>query len=149
MRNVLWIDKNILQRYRRGWSPVSHPLILTGRRPFGDGNDIKGSPILNSEKREDDIRGREGSGEKRGRESSGDIGCKDDLTKDGKRNRKDDNRAEKFERETKNDKIELKLKDEVRIPNIFKVLINEDENKISNSTVDEARKRFLARKKAK
>jgi hypothetical protein len=28
---VLWVDKNIVEKYRNSWTPVSHPLLLSGR----------------------------------------------------------------------------------------------------------------------
>ena len=31
MRHVLWVDKNIIEKYRNSWTPVSHPLLLSGR----------------------------------------------------------------------------------------------------------------------
>ena len=33
MRHVLWIDKNTIEKYRSSYTPVSHPLFLSGRSP--------------------------------------------------------------------------------------------------------------------
>ena len=134
MKNVLWIDKNILQRYRKQWLPVSHPLILTGRHPV----EIEKTPNTTSES------GASGTG-KRGRdnvdESSGNEKSSNESKQEENKNTD--------EKKRKNDESLRENIQNSKIKEISKIVVNENENKNSISSVDEARKRFLARKKAK
>ena len=135
MKNVLWIDKNILQRYRKQWSPVSHPLILTGRRPL----EIEKTTDTTSES---GARGSDKRGGDNVDESSG--GKKSNNGSKQEENRKTDGKKRKNDESLRENIQDSKIEEISKI-----VVLNENENKNSISTVDEARKRFLARKKAK
>ena len=134
MKNVLWIDKNILQRYRKQWLPVSHPLILTGRHPV----EIEKTPNTTSESgaRGTSKRGRDNVDESSGNEKSSNESKQEENRNTDEKKRKND---ESLRENIQNSKIK----------EISKIVVNENENKNSISSVDEARKRFLARKKAK
>ena len=134
MKNVLWIDKNILQRYRKQWLPVSHPLILTGRHPV----EIEKTPNTTSESgaRGTSKRGRDNVDESSGNEKSSNESKQEENRNTDEKKRKND---ESLRENIQNSKIK----------EISKIDVNENENKNSISSVDEARKRFLARKKAK
>ena len=118
MRHVLWIDEKILLKYKKQWIPVRHPLVLTGR--FHEEN-------------------------KNGNENEKKVGEKNEIKKDII-----DSAEKSGEKEIKNiDIISGNKRNLEELKNENKIE-NKNENKddkISNNIVDDARQRFLARKK--
>ena len=117
MRHVLWVDKNIVQKYRKRWIPVSHPLILTGRTAPVKSTEIIGKnseQILKNEGDDSNLFGKEKGSEKVVSDSTPILGS---VSKEN--------------------------------GSITGVKRGLEENKISSTAVDDARKRFLNRKKGK
>ena len=113
MRHVLWVDKNTVQKYRKRWIPVSHPLILTGRTAPVITTKINGNEI--TEKLEETVENK----------------VVNDLSRTIGNVSKDDSSVLGIKRGLEESKNNL------------------PENKTSVTAVDDARKRFLARKKGK
>jgi hypothetical protein len=124
MRHVLWVDKNTVQKYRKRWIPVSHPLILTGRAAPVIVTKINGKESV--ENGEETVKN-EGMGVIKGSEK---------VVNDPGRTVSS---ASKDESSVLGVKRGLEESKSIVVP----------ENKTSVTAVDDARKRFLARKKGK
>jgi hypothetical protein len=124
MRHVLWVDKNIVQKYRKKWIPVSHPLILTGRAAPLTITKIIGKETV--ENGEETVKNN-GSGVLKGSEK-----VENDLGRNVGSASRDESSVLGVKRGLEESKI-----------------IIAPENKTSVTAVDDARKRFLARKKGK
>jgi hypothetical protein len=118
------VDKNTVQKYRQRWIPVSHPLILTGRAAPVIVTKINGKESV--ENGEETVK-KEGMGVLKGSEKVvNDLG-------------RTVGSASKDESSVLGVKRELEENKSIVVP----------ENKTSVTAVDDARKRFLARKKGK
>ena len=124
MRHVLWIDEKILIKYKKQWIPVRHPLVLTGR--FHEENTNKNSTDF-SEIEE------VGNGEKNK--------IKEEITSFIKKS---------GEKEIKNIDVisgNKRSLEELKNENNIENKNENKDDKISNAIVNDARQRFLARKK--
>ena len=120
MRHVLWIDEKILLKYKKQWIPVRHPLVLTGRFHEENVNENEKKVGEKNEIKKEIIDFVE--------KSCGKEIKNIDIISGNKRN------LEEL-------KIENKIENKVENKNEIK------DDKISNNIVNDARQRFLARKK--
>ena len=126
MRHVLWVDSSIIQKYKRGWTPVSHPFELSGRI-------IEAEKIGKIEKIE--------KIEKTGEVKRKNKGDRDERDEEGKE--LGDKKRIGGEREDDSNDVDVKNEGDTD---------SENEKKKKNAAaqaVDDARKRFLARKNQK
>lgn len=123
MRHVLWVDKNIVEKYRSSWTPVSHPLLLSGRAP-------PSSPPVSLATDHDDRLEKQ--------KESGDTGV---------------GRAEKNpvqHAQTNADSLSNRSKRPLdNTESTGRGKEKEKESRMTSSAIDDVKMRFLARKKAK
>ena len=122
MRHVLWVDKNIIEKYRNSWTPVLHPFLLSGRSlPLAADADDNGEE------------GEAGGGGGAGGGGAGGGG--------GKAVQHTQARA---------DSVSTNLKRSLdTTENTAKQIEKEKVSRMSSSAIDDVKMRFLARKKAK
>ena len=131
MRHVLWIDKNTIEKYRSSYTPVSHPLLLSGRSPPSSSTSSSSSSSLVIEHDNKDAKLSEGVGDK-GNAS---------LTQ-----------TTNTQTHTQKDSLSLSNKRPLEASHsagIEKEKEKEKESRMTSSAIDDVKMRFLARKKAK